>query len=73
MIVNVLIEPGPPNWCASSADDGLGGVVAATGQSRDDVIREFKSALAFHIEGLKLSGIELPVIDGLDVHELVPV
>jgi len=72
MILNVLLEAGPPNWGAGSADDGLGGVVAATADTRPAVIRQFKSALKFHLEGLRLEGIEVPVIESLELHEVIP-
>ena len=73
MILNVLIEAGPPNWGAGSDDEGLGGCVVATAATRDAVIREFKSALKFHLEGLREAGLEVPVIERLDLHELVAV
>ena len=72
MIVNVLLEAGPPNWCASSADDGLVGVVVATAQTRRAVIREFKSALKAHLDYLRDTGEHVPSIDGLEIRELVP-
>jgi predicted RNase H-like HicB family nuclease len=72
MIFSVTIESGPPNWSAGCADEMLGGVVTATASSRANVIREFKAALRFHIESLKLSGIDVPRIDKLEIRELIP-
>jgi len=46
MVLNVLLEAGPPNWGAGSADEGLGGCVVAAADTRDAVIRGFKTALA---------------------------
>ena len=71
MIVNVLLEAGPPNWCASSADAGLVGVVVATAPTRPAVIREFKSALRAHLDYLRDTREDVPVIDGLEIRELV--
>ena len=47
--------------------------MAATAETREDVIREFKSALKFHIEGLCELGLDAPEIESLDFHELAPV
>lgn len=71
MIVQVLVEAGPRNWGASAAE-GIGGVVLATGATRDEVIRQFKEALSSHLECLKELGEEVPLIEGYEIRELIP-
>ena len=70
MILRVLLEPGPPNWGAA-ADEGIGGCVVVTAQTRSAVIRRFKSALKAHLEYVREKGVDVPAIDGLEFRELV--
>ena len=53
----IVIEKTGTGYSAYSPD--IPGCVA-TGTTRDDAEREMKSAVAFHIEGLKSEGIALP-------------
>jgi len=53
----VIYERGPNNWSAYPPD--LPGC-AATGDSFEDCKRMITEAIAFHIEGLKLAGYEVP-------------
>jgi predicted RNase H-like HicB family nuclease len=53
----IVIEKTGTGYSAYSPD--IPGCVA-TGTTRDDAEREMKSAVAFHIEGLKSEGMALP-------------
>ena len=53
----IVIERTGTGYSAYSPD--IPGCVA-TGTTRDEAEREMKSAIAFHIEGLKSEGIALP-------------
>ncbi|MXW48827.1 MAG: type II toxin-antitoxin system HicB family antitoxin [Gammaproteobacteria bacterium] len=50
MEYTIVIEQTPRNFSAYAPD--LPGCVA-TGATRDEVVREMRSAIAFHIEGLR--------------------
>jgi predicted RNase H-like HicB family nuclease len=53
----VIYEPGERNWSAFVPD--LPGCIA-TGKTHDDVERNIREAIEFHIEGLKLHGDPVP-------------
>ena len=53
----IVIEKTGTGYSAYSPD--VPGCVA-TGTTRDEAEREMKSAIAFHIEGLKSEGVALP-------------
>ena len=53
----VIYERGPRNWSAYSPD--VPGCVA-TGTTREDVERNMKSALEFHLDGLRRHGDPIP-------------
>lgn len=53
----VIYERGARNWSAYSPD--VPGCIA-TGKTREDVERNMKSALEFHLEGLRLHGEPIP-------------
>jgi predicted RNase H-like HicB family nuclease len=53
----VIYERAESNWAAYSPD--VPGCMA-TGKTREEVERNFKEALAFHIEGLKEEGLPIP-------------
>jgi len=53
----VIYERAEGNWAAYSPD--VPGCMA-TGKTREEVERNFKEALAFHIEGLKEEGLPIP-------------
>jgi predicted RNase H-like HicB family nuclease len=62
----VLIEGGPPsNYSAWSPD--LPGCVA-TGDTLEEVEREMRAAIAFHLEGLAEDGVEIPEPSGPGVY-----
>lgn len=53
----VIYESGTSNWSAYSPD--VPGCIA-TGKTKEDVVRQFREALQFHIEGLRLHGDPIP-------------
>ena len=53
----VIYEPGEHNWSAYVPD--LPGCIA-TGETRDDVEKQIREAIEFHIEGLRLHGEPVP-------------
>jgi predicted RNase H-like HicB family nuclease len=53
----IVIEETPTGHSAYSPD--VPGCVA-TGRTRDDVEREMREAIAFHLSGLKEEGLEIP-------------
>jgi predicted RNase H-like HicB family nuclease len=53
----IVIERTPTGFSAYSPD--LPGCIA-TGATRDDVEREMKQAIAFHLDGLKAEGMAVP-------------
>ncbi len=54
----VILEKGEEGWGAYSPD--VPGCIA-TGKTREDAARQYKEALEFHIEGLRIEGLPLPV------------
>ena len=57
MQYTIVIEQTPRNFAAYVPD--LPGCIA-TGGTRDDVIREIREAMAFHIESLRENGDPVP-------------
>ena len=57
MTYTVIYESGARNWSAYVPD--LPGCIA-TGMTRDDVERQIREAIEFHIEGLRLRGEAVP-------------
>ena len=53
----VIVEPTPTGFSAFSPD--VPGCVA-TGVTREDVERKMADAIAFHIEGLRAEGLDIP-------------
>jgi len=53
----IVIEQGETGFSAYAPD--IPGCIA-TGSTRDDVEREMKDAIAFHLEGLKAEGLAIP-------------
>lgn len=53
----VIYEPGEHNWSAYVPD--IPGCIA-TGKTRDDVERQIRGAIEFHLEGLRLHGEPIP-------------
>ncbi len=54
----VVIEKGPRSWGAHVPD--LPGCVA-TAKTRAEVVRLIKEAIEFHIEGLRVAGMKVPL------------
>ena len=54
----VIVEQGKRNYSAYSPD--VPGCIA-TGRTLDEVRQNMREALAFHLEGLKLENLTLPV------------
>jgi predicted RNase H-like HicB family nuclease len=73
MTLDVRIAEAGKNWCASASGPEVNGTVVATGKTRAAALKEFRSALAFHLDGLREDGVEVPEIDGLEVRELIAV
>ena len=61
MQYTIVIEPTPRNFAAYVPD--LPGCIA-TGSTRDDVIREIREAVSFHIESLRENGDPVPQAQG---------
>lgn len=53
----VILESGPDNWSAYVPD--LPGCVS-TGATRDEVLKNIREAIEFHIEGMKEDGEPIP-------------
>ena len=62
----ILIEGGPPTNYSAWSPDVLGCV--ATGDTLEEVEREMREALAFHLEGLESGGLPLPEPSGPGVY-----
>ena len=58
----VVVESGPTNFSAYSPD--VSGC-AATGKTIDKTVASFRTALAFHFQGIEEDGDELPTPKGL--------
>ena len=69
MTINVILEKTDTNWCAFTPDDI--GSVFTTGTSRDEAIDNFRSALRSHLAAMKDEGFDTPLVDGLNVQDLV--
>jgi len=62
----ILIEGGPPSNYSAWSPDLLG--CAATGDTVEEVEREMRQAIAFHIEGLAEDGLPIPEPSGPGVY-----
>ncbi len=62
----ILIEGGPPSNYSAWSPDVLG--CAATGDTVEEVEREMREALAFHLEGMAEDGLPLPEPSGPGVY-----
>jgi len=62
----ILIEGGPPSNYSAWSPDVLG--CAATGGTVEEVEREMREALAFHLEGMEEDGLPLPEPSGPGVY-----
>lgn len=71
VLLTVVLEKTATNWCAYTPDDI--GVVVATGQTRDEVVENFRSALRSHLEVMAEEGLPVPTVSGLEIRELAAV
>ena len=62
----ILIEGGPPSNYSAWSPDVLGCV--STGDTLEEVEREMREALAFHLEGMAEDGDQLPQPSGPGVY-----
>lgn len=67
--ITVILEEGPNNWGAYTPGD-IGSVVV-TAASREEVITQFRSALDFHLRGMREDGLPTPDVTVLEIRELV--
>lgn len=67
--ITVILEEGPNNWGAYTPDD-IGSVIV-TAKTREEVIRQFRSALKFHLRGMRADGMETPDVTELEIREVV--
>jgi len=70
-VLSVILEKTATNWCAYTPDDI--GVVVATGQTRDEVVENFRSALRSHLEVMADEGLPVPIITALAIQETATV
>ena len=64
----VVIEKGPKSYGAYVPD--LPGCVAV-GSSKPEVVRLIREAVAFHIEGMKEQGIDIPTASSIEFVDVV--
>lgn len=69
MKLTVMLEQGPNNWGAYTPDDI--GCIIATAATRDEVIKQFRSALAFHLQVMREEGMPTPDVTELEIRETV--
>lgn len=70
-VLSVILEKTATNWCAYTPDDI--GVIVATGQTRDEVVENFRSALRSHLEVMADEGLPVPIIAELVIQETAAV
>jgi len=70
-VLSVILEKTATNWCAYTPDDI--GVIVATGQTRDEVVENFRSALRSHLGVMSDEGLPVPVITELAIQETAAV
>ena len=69
MKITVVLEEGPNNWGAYTPDDI--GCVVVTAKTREEVIKQFRSALDFHLRGMHEDGLPTPDVTELEIRETV--
>lgn len=69
MKITVVLEKTENNWGAFTPDDI--GSVLAVGDTREETIENFRTALRFHLEGLREYGRPVPDVTELEVKELI--
>ena len=71
MKITVILEEGPSNWGAYTPDD-IGSVIV-TAPTREEVIKQFRSALDFHLRGMREDRMKTPDVTELEIRELVSI
>ena len=69
MKIAVILEEGPNNWGAHTPDEI--GCVIVTAPTREKVIEQFRSALDFHLRGMREDGLPTPNMTELEIRETV--
>ncbi len=67
--LTVVVERAGNNWCAYTPDDI--GVVVATGPTRAETIKNFRSALKTHLDVMREDGLPTPDVTELEIRETV--
>ena len=67
--ITVILEQGPNNWGAYTPDDI--GCVIATGTTREETIKQFRSTLVFHLRVMREEGMPPPDVTELEIRETV--
>ena len=67
MIITVIVEQMPQNWCAYTPD--LGDSIIATGKTREAVIQSFRDAMLDLFDYKRELGEAVPSITGLEIRE----
>ena len=69
MKIIVIPEEGPNDWGTYTPDDI--GCVIVTAPTREQVITQFRSALDFHLRGMREDGLPAPDVTELKICETV--
>ena len=69
MKLTVILEHSPNNWGAYTPDDI--GCVIVTAPTREKVMEQFRSALDFHLRGMREDGLPTPDVTELEFREMV--
>ncbi|MGI4790314.1 MAG: type II toxin-antitoxin system HicB family antitoxin [Janthinobacterium lividum] len=67
MIITVVLEEMPHNWCAYTPD--LDDSILATGKTRQAVIENFRDAMLDLFDYKREQGEEVPVVTALEIRE----
>lgn len=67
MIITVILEQMPNNWCAYTPD--LADSINATGRSREAVIENFRGAMLDLFDYKRELGEDVPDVTALEIHE----
>ena len=70
MLVTLVLEKAPRNWCGYTPDDGLCIIVAA--KTRKILIRQFRTVLKLHIAYLHEEGRNIPRVTHVAIREELP-
>ncbi len=69
MKLEVSIADVGSNWAISASDPAIHGTVAASAATREAALRKFRSALRFHLEGLREDGEDVPAYSDIELPE----